>query len=140
LLDFANLAPRPIADVVQLLQRLQERPAAGGSSDSKDSSALLKTLRQHMYSRTPVRDALSLSLDTFRKYPNAKQRVLVLIPDGHSTDEDQVPVARQLRQANVTLAAVYLTSNRAVTRRRLYDQVVEWWTVASEHSSTWFPG
>ncbi|PMD24550.1 hypothetical protein NA56DRAFT_566863 [Hyaloscypha hepaticicola] len=127
--EFATLVPRPIADVVQLLQRLQEHPAAGGGGGSNDSNALLDMLRQYMYGWTPMREALSLSLDVFRKQPNAERRVLVLISDGHSTDGDPLPIAPKLQQANITLAAIYLTSNRGVTRRRLYDRAVEGWNV-----------
>jgi hypothetical protein len=82
-----------------------------------------------MYGSTPMREALSLSLDVFRKQPNAERRVLVLISDGDSADGDPVPIARKLQQASITLAAIYLTSNRGATRRRLYDRAAEGWNV-----------
>jgi hypothetical protein len=127
--EFATLVPRPVADVIQLLQRVQEHPTAGGGGGSNDANALLEMLRKYMYGSTSMREALSLSLDVFRKQPNAERRILVLISDGDSTDGDPVPIARKLQQANITLAAIYLTSNRGATRLRLYDRVAEGWNV-----------
>lgn len=123
--DFAEFIPRPISDVVQLLQRLQDHPAAGGR---RNSDTLLDTLRQYLYGWTPMRDAMERSLNACRKHTNTKRRVLVLISDGESTDGDPVPVARKLKNENITVAAVYLTSNERETRRRLYDRAAIGWS------------
>jgi hypothetical protein len=74
-----------------------------------------------------MRDALRQSLAAFCEYPNAQQRVLVLVSDGNWTDADPLPLARKLQQANVTVAVVYITSNRALPRRRLYDRAAQGW-------------
>jgi hypothetical protein len=125
--SFANILPRPVADVVDLLQRLQEHPVAGGRGKKPGAGTLLDTLRRYMYGWTPMRDALTRSLAVFRKYPIAEKRILVLVSDGVSTDGDPLPLARELQEANVSIAAVYLTGDRSVPRRRLYDQAAEGW-------------
>jgi hypothetical protein len=107
--------------------------AGGGRGEEPGAGTLLDTLRRYIYGSTPMRDALSRSLETFRKHPIAEKRVLVLVSDGNSTDGDPLPLARELQQANVTMAAVYLTSDRAVPRRRLYDQAAEGWN-AGQHT------
>ena len=105
----------------------------GGRDEEPGAGTLLDTLRRYIYGSTPMRDALSRSLETFRKHPIAEKRVLVLVSDGNSTDGDPLPLARELQQANVTMAAVYLASDRAVPRRRLYDQAAEGWN-AGQHT------
>jgi hypothetical protein len=129
LLDFANLVPRPVADVVYLLQRLQDYGAAGGGDGDQEPGkrSVLNTLREYMYGRTPMRDTLRQSLAVFRKYPVVEQRVLVLVSDGESTDGNPLPIACELQQEKVTLAAIYLTSDPAIPRRRLYDRAAEDW-------------
>ncbi|KAH7336028.1 hypothetical protein BKA65DRAFT_458517 [Rhexocercosporidium sp. MPI-PUGE-AT-0058] len=129
LLDFSNLEPRPVADVVDLLQQLQDHPAAGGGDQGlgPDKRTVLDTLREYMYGNTPMRDTLTESLAVFRKYPIVKQRVLVLVSDGESTDGNPLPIACELQKEKVILAAVYLTSDPAMPRRRLYDRPAEDW-------------
>jgi len=129
LLDFANLEPRPVADVVDLLQQLQDHPLAGSGDQQTGPGkrTVLDTLREYMYGNTPMRDTLRHSLAVFRKYPNVEQRVLVLVSDGESTDDNPLPVACELQQEKVILAAVYLTSDPAMPRRRLYDRPAEEW-------------
>ena len=51
----------------------------------------------------------------------------MLVSDGFSTDGDPLPLARQLQQENITIAAVYLTRDREIPPRRLYDQAAEDW-------------
>lgn len=128
-LDFANLVPRPVDNVVDLLQRLLEHQPARGNNGGEEPNThgMLDTLRSYMYGSTPMRDALSKSLAAFRVTPIAEQRVLVLVSDGISTDGDPLEVARDLQQENVTIAAVYLTSDGEIPHRRLYDQAAEGW-------------
>ncbi|POR37004.1 Uncharacterized protein TPAR_02794 [Tolypocladium paradoxum] len=135
LLDFANLTPRPVADVVNLLERLQGHTEAGSRTQEREpgEGTLLDTLRTYMYGYTPMRDALSRSLAAFREHPGVEQRVLVLVSDGVSTDGDPLPLALELQQANVTIAAVYLTGDQTGPHRRLYDRPADGWT-AGEHA------
>ncbi|OIW32948.1 hypothetical protein CONLIGDRAFT_676771 [Coniochaeta ligniaria NRRL 30616] len=129
-LDLAEFVPRPVADVVKLLDRVQKHPAVGGSRDNAEQPAnvsLLDRLRKYIYFDTPMRQALSQSLTTFQKQQAAGRRVLVLVSDGDSTDGDPKSHARELEQASVTLATVYLTANRAAYHRRLYDRAESKW-------------
>ncbi|KAJ0382800.1 hypothetical protein COL922a_011794 [Colletotrichum nupharicola] len=122
--DFTNLTPRPVGEVVRLLERLLERQAA---EEETADPTLLNTLRQYMYGRTPMQHALGLSLEIFKGHPEIKDRVLVVISDGFSTDGDPMPVARSLQQANVSIASVYLTSDAEVAQRSLHYQAADSW-------------
>jgi hypothetical protein len=64
LLDFVNLEPRPVADVVDLLQKLQDHPLASGGDQQAGPGkrTVLDTLREYMYGNTPMRDTLRHSL------------------------------------------------------------------------------
>lgn len=81
----------------------------------------------YIYGYTPMKTALSRSLSVFREHPAVKQRVLVMISDGISTDGDPLPLAQELRQEKVAMATVYLTSDRASPDRRLYYKAAENW-------------
>ena len=129
LLDFVDFVPRRISDVVRLLQRLQDRKstgdAAGTNGDDSDDT-VLETLRRYMYGYTPMRDALLRSTAAFEGYSTAKQRVLVLVSDGSSSDGDPLPYALELRESGVTMATVYLTDDEEMPRRQLYDRNTGW--------------
>ncbi len=130
--DFAKLVARPVDDVVQLLKRLEEHPATNSGSIGSGASSegrLLDTLHRYMYGHTPMREALHSSWATFLQHPRAEQRVLVLISDGGSTDGDPLPYARRLQRANISIAAVYLTPDRAVPQRQLHYEAAEGWNV-----------
>jgi len=101
--------------------------SGNGGGEGPGTWSLLDTLRPYMYGYTPMRNALKKSLAAFLKHPVAEQRVLVLMSDGFSTDGNPLPLARRLQQENITMAAVYLTSDREIPRRRLYDQAAEGW-------------
>ncbi|KAG7285878.1 hypothetical protein NEMBOFW57_008172 [Staphylotrichum longicolle] len=130
-LDSAKLVPRSVAEVVDLLQRLQEYPSTphdrSRNGDNNDTGTLLDMLRRYMYGWTPMKQALEKSLAVFVQTPAAHERVLVLISDGYSTDGDPLPVARELQQKGVTIAAVYLTANRQFWNRRLHDRPAAGW-------------
>jgi hypothetical protein len=79
LADFANLRPRPVADVVSQLERLQEH------TDSNSENTLLNTLRRYLYGLTPMKDTLEQSLAVLNRYPTAKQRVLLLVSNSLSS-------------------------------------------------------
>ncbi|KAK8048249.1 hypothetical protein PG994_009979 [Apiospora phragmitis] len=129
LAGFTTLTPRPIDDVIHLLKQLQERSEAGKDDEKvgAGSSTLLDTFRRYMYGRTPMKAALTQALSAFNKCLDAEHRVLVLVSDGLSTDGDPLRLARDLQQAKVSIATVYLTSNRTGAPRRLYYQPVEVW-------------
>ncbi|KAI3531966.1 hypothetical protein CABS03_10654 [Colletotrichum abscissum] len=116
--DFSIIKPRPVGEVIRLLARLQERT---------NDVAWLKKLRESMYGQTPMQHALGFSLEIFKRHPEIKDRVLIVISDGFSTDGDLMPVARSLQQANVSIASIYLTSNQAAAERFLHYQPAKGW-------------
>jgi hypothetical protein len=123
LADFANLRPRPVADVVSQLERLQEH------TDSNSENTLLNTLRRYLYGLTPMKDTLEQSLAVLDRYPTAKQRVLLLVSDGLSTDGKPLPQVQVLgqEQPEVIIATVYLTAHQSTDNRRIYDQPSKDW-------------
>ncbi|KAK4236843.1 hypothetical protein C8A03DRAFT_35227 [Achaetomium macrosporum] len=127
--NFTTLVPRPVDDVIRLLKQLQKRSEVDESSKNGNTgdSTLLDTLRRYMYGCTPMRDALSRSLMVFNEHLGAEHRVLVLVSDGLSTDGDPLPLALDLQQAKVSMATVYLTSNKTEAPRRLYYQPADSW-------------
>lgn len=74
-----------------------------------------------------MKAALSQALSAFNKYLDAVHRVLILVSDGLSTNGDPLRLARDLQQAKVSIATVYVTSNRTGAPRRLYYQQIEAW-------------
>ncbi|KAL5045930.1 hypothetical protein BDW71DRAFT_214856 [Aspergillus fruticulosus] len=124
LLDFADFVPLPVAEVVRLLEQLQQ-PLAAGTEPA--SSSAFEVLRPYMYGMTPMRDALYRSIAVFGKHTSAEQRTLLLISDGHSTDGDPLPIANDLKSNNVTMATVYLTDDAGVETHRLYDRAMKGW-------------
>jgi hypothetical protein len=137
---FVDFVPRPVSDVVRLLQEVQRRSTG-------PHRWLSGTIEEFMYGDTPMRDALSRSLPVFRAHPDCDQRVLVLMSDGHWTDGDPGKIASELHSENVAVAGVYLTSDRDVAQRRLYDQPASSWdkgrstlfNIASEVSASKHP-
>lgn len=125
-LECAELVPRSVAEVVDLLQRLQDHPSTRDSSRD-EGGTLLDMIRRYMYGWTPMKKAMEKSLAVFVRAPATHKRVLVLISDGHSTDGDPSPVARELQQQKITIAAVYLTANQAFSVRHLHDRPVDNW-------------
>jgi len=126
--DFATFVPRPVSEVVNILQRLQDhedRRRSNGQESSNDSQ--LDLLRRYMYGSTPMCHALELAQEAFRTGPDAERKVLVLISDGRATDGDPIPAAHELREKGISVAAVYLTSHRLATQRALYYQKDESW-------------
>ncbi len=51
-----------------------------------------------------------------------RQRVLVLISDGESTDGDPAPVATRLKNDGVVVATIFLTNRTDQVRKELYDK------------------
>ncbi|KAL4902702.1 hypothetical protein BDW74DRAFT_180402 [Aspergillus multicolor] len=123
--DFTDLAPRPVDEVVRLLERLQQPPVDGTRTDT---NSMLDTLRPYMYGKTPMRDALRRATAVFNQNPSAKQRILLLISDGLSTDGDPVPVASDLKDSEVTIATIYLTDDSDIETNCLYDRAIDNWS------------
>ncbi|KAL8387083.1 hypothetical protein RB595_010170 [Gaeumannomyces hyphopodioides] len=120
--DFSELIPRPVAEVVSLLERLQRHSdtSSSASHGSDQDSEELESLKRYMYGKTPMRQALEKSLGVFAKHALYENRVLVLVSDGLSTDGDPSEPGRQLRRKGVSIATVYLTDRRQGLDRRLY--------------------
>lgn len=112
--DFVDFVPRPVSDVVRLLQYLQ-RHFTGVSS------CLSETIGHFMYGGTPLCDALSRSLSAFCAQRDLSRQILILMSDGHGTDGDPGQIASRLHLEGVTVASVYLTSDHDIPQRRLYD-------------------
>ncbi|RDW67255.1 vWA domain-containing protein [Aspergillus mulundensis] len=125
LLGFTDVVPRPVAQVVRLLEQLQQPPVDGTRTDT---GSILDTLRPYLYGRTPMKDALRRAKAVFQKHTSAKQRILLLMSDGLSTDGDPVPVAHDLKESKVTIATIYLTDDPGVETHRLYDRPIEDWS------------
>jgi hypothetical protein len=116
--DFVDFAPRPVSDVVRLLQLLQQHSTGARRWLSID---------EFMYGDTPMVEGLNRSLSAFRANSDCDQRVLVLMSDGHATDGDPGEIATELHSEGVVVASVYLTSSQEVAQRRLYDKPAYSW-------------
>ncbi|CBF84611.1 predicted protein [Aspergillus nidulans FGSC A4] len=116
--DFADFIPRPVSDVVRLLQLLQQRSTRARQWLS---------VEEFVYGDTPMREALSRSLSVFQANSDCDQRVLVLMSDGHATDGDPGEIATELHSEGVAVASVYLTSDTDIAQRRLYDKPAYSW-------------
>lgn len=128
--DFSKLEPRRVDKVVTLLQKLENNRTTGNSSDGgkPKSNTLLDKLRKHVYGRTPMQESLEQSLEVFKHHRDAENRVLVLFSDGVSTDGDPLPIAQQLKEADVIIATLYLTSDPNVTfQRHLHYEAANDW-------------
>jgi hypothetical protein len=126
--ELTALRPRPVSDVVDLLQRLQEQQADNSQDgETSDSDTQLDMLRRYMYGTTPMRQALTKTLEAFRERPDDEQRVLLLVSDGKSTDGNPLALAEELRREKVVIASVYLTRDTAASRRRFYDKAATGW-------------
>ncbi|KAL2831357.1 hypothetical protein BJY01DRAFT_254256 [Aspergillus pseudoustus] len=125
-LQFADFVPRPAKDVVDLLQKLHEHSAAAGGS------TLLDSVDEYLYGNTPLCHALSQSLGVFRAHKSIPSQLLVLISDGLSTDGDPVPLALRLKEAQVTVATLYLIADKKTPERELYDTPSNRWDTGQQ--------
>ncbi|SCV48304.1 uncharacterized protein FFB14_10308 [Fusarium fujikuroi] len=134
--DFETFRPRPIFEVVDILQRLQDQWLDHEDSDSRnlseeDNDNLFDAIRQYMYGLTPMCYALQKARDAFRSNPEAKRRVLVLMSDGISTDGDPSTAANDLRMEEVSIATVKLTDDLSGPQRALYYEANPLWDVGT---------
>ncbi|KAH7246655.1 hypothetical protein BKA59DRAFT_439300 [Fusarium tricinctum] len=128
LLDFTEFEPQPVSKVVKILQRFQDyedhqqRDLVDDENDNQ-----LDTLRRYMYGPTPMCHALGKALNAFLRRQNARNRVLVLISDGESTDGDPTAVANDLRNEGISIATVSLTEKKPILQRTLHCEVNPSW-------------
>lgn len=122
--QFSEFMPRPVADVVGILRRLQEHTdtANHSKSNARNEQNLLNMLRPYLYGSTPMVDALTKSKKWFQWQKEAQHQVLLLVSDGCSTDGDPRPVAASLRKEGVKIATTFLTSSLTAHHRRIYDR------------------
>ncbi|KAK3185245.1 hypothetical protein K4F52_005945 [Lecanicillium sp. MT-2017a] len=125
--DFTDFVPRPVSEVVNILQRLQDHDDYHSNVQENVNDNQLDILRQYLYGRTPMCHALRLAQKVFRNKSNAARRVLVLVSDGNSTDGDPTPAAFELRDEGVSIATVYLTENQSIVQRALYYKAASTW-------------
>lgn len=125
--DFTGFVPRPVADIVELLEQLQKYSEPGARDGLRGDTSLLDELKKYMYGSTPMWEALSQSLEVFLEHSSTEYQVLVLVSDGESTDGDPLPIASQLKAEKVTIATLYLTDDSNIPRRSLLDQRVGGW-------------
>ncbi|KAG5752155.1 hypothetical protein H9Q70_005209 [Fusarium xylarioides] len=129
--DLADFNPRPIYEVVDILQRLQDQWLHHEEIDSRnvpeDNDNLYDAIRQYIYGVTPMFYALKKALDAFRSKPEAERRILVLMSDGNSTDGDPSTVASELGSKGVSIATVNLADDRSSAQRALHYEVNPVW-------------
>ncbi|KAF1841325.1 uncharacterized protein K460DRAFT_292463 [Cucurbitaria berberidis CBS 394.84] len=118
LLDFKDLTARSVADVVLLLERVQDHSSLERNARGR---TLLDELKPHLYGWTPMKLAMTKALNLFREHRALEARVLVTISDGESTDGDPLPIVKELKQEKVTIASIFLTADTSIPRRQLHD-------------------
>lgn len=111
--DFVNFAPRPVSNIVRLLQLLQQRSIG---------ARRWLSINEFIYGDTPMREDLDRSLSTFRANSDCGQRVLIFMSDSHATDGNPNEIATELHSEGIVIASIYLTSDHNVAQRRLYDK------------------
>ena len=133
LADFATFVPQPVIDVVDLLTRLQDRIDRPSDSRTDDApqTDFFDTLRRYLYGRTPMKHSLKKALEVFHEFDQSTdgQHVLLLVSDGLSTDGNPLQILDEApeRNSNVTIATVFLTSDRDAAPRRIYDEPLSAW-------------
>ncbi|KAJ2974072.1 hypothetical protein NQ176_g6247 [Zarea fungicola] len=121
--EHTELTPRSAAEVVRMLKIVQsgKSKASTDQSDASDgNSTLLDTLRGFMYGRTPMCEALRKAQVVFQRAESAQQKLLITISDGEATDGDPLPVCETLKENNVLMATIYLSTGTACVERKLY--------------------
>ncbi|KAF5544172.1 hypothetical protein FPHYL_11108 [Fusarium phyllophilum] len=135
--DFADFNPRPISEVVDVLERLQDQWLNHEDSESRKkpegNDNLFDAIRHYMYGLTPICHTLKKALDAFLSKPEAERRVLVLMSDGNSTDGDPSTVASELGSKLVSIATVKLTDDRSNPQRALHYEVNPLWDEGTRH-------
>lgn len=133
LADFAAFVPLSVVEAINLLTSLQDRidRPSEGRPDNAPESDFLHTLRRYLYGTTPMKHSLKEALNVFHKFDQSTdgKHVLLLVSDGLSTDGDPLQLMEETgkRNSNITIATVFLTSNRDAAPRRIYDEPLSAW-------------
>ena len=122
--------PRPVKEVSDLLDELLDTTRDSSSQCSAESSTTIKKLfdyiKPFIFGGTPMFRALQHAKEIFDQ-AKEDQKVLFILSDGSSGDGDPLPIARELRQSNVTIITCFLTSNPITQiKRLLYAKDPEW--------------
>jgi hypothetical protein len=136
----STINPRPIDDIIDLLQDLKNRPKSSSDSQEqgtaptqtpssdKTRGSIYDNLESYIYGLTPLRGAMEACRDILgRDCYTQMQKTLLIVSDGIYTDDDPVTVAESMRGNDITIAAVYLTSDPAISGRSLYYVEEEQW-------------
>ncbi|KAJ4265314.1 hypothetical protein NW762_004599 [Fusarium torreyae] len=124
---FQSFKPRKIESVISLLEQIDGHMNYDSHGRTEDGqNTLLDSLRHHMYGGTPIKQSLQKAMEVFRSC-SAQQQVLVLVSDGYSTDGDPLPLGRELKDKNITIATVFLTDSTSAAEKSLYDEHEAGW-------------
>ena len=102
---------------------LQRSSSTSSSSSSKDRiREIIESIKPIILGRTPMCKALSEAEHVFKEAAGTDEKVLFILSDGKSTDdEDPLPIAQRLRSAGVTIATCYITSYEVQNPKCLLD-------------------
>lgn len=120
--------PKPVHEVSEMLNRRLKigRQRHTTDEDSTEATALhgqiqklLEPIKPYIFGGTPMYKALNDALAVFVRPSYTK--VLFILSDGEATDEDHYHVAERLRQSDVTVVTCFLTEEKIVNQRCLFD-------------------
>jgi len=120
--------PRPVQHVTEMLDDLLQSKVSSSSPSSLHDRIheLLEPIKPYIFGGTPMCTALNDAVAVFRE-TNVTQKVLFILSDGHSTDGDPRPIARELHDLGVTIVTCFLTSDHIDNPRRLHYEVDPSW-------------
>ncbi len=138
---FIDFEPRPIAEVIALLERIQEVDADGTCADVEcHADGLLAALKRYLYGKTAMHEALRKAHEVFLRFPDQgshsftsrRQRILLVVSDGLWTDSKPIEIAQGMTASKdeknkVTLAAIHITSEAQKVQCKLYDREESDW-------------
>lgn len=131
--DFTTFIPRPTNEIIELLERFQERinGNAGSGPDDVPKPQFLDTLQRYLYGMTPMKQSLNEALKVFHQadqFTDGKH-ILLLISDGMSTDGNPLTIFDEAlhKSSNISVATVFLTDDRHAAQRRIYDKPLDTW-------------
>ncbi|OAA35269.1 hypothetical protein ISF_09987 [Cordyceps fumosorosea ARSEF 2679] len=138
---FIEFEPRPITEVIALLERIQDCDLNDARAETDcTADGLLSTLKQYLYGRTPMHDALRKAQEVFLRFPDEdshgvtsrRQRMLLVVSDGLWTDSSPIGTAQGMtapknEKHRVALAVVHLTSASQQFRYKLHNRERSHW-------------
>lgn len=118
--------PRSVRSVSDMMDKLLQ--SKDPSSESTQSSSLHKRIQEliepmkpFIFGGTPMRKALTDTMDLFRRMDTNIQKVLFILSDGDSADGDPYPIAQVLHDWGVTIVSCFLTSDHIPNSKCLFD-------------------